>query len=1314
MNKKKFFLALSLVLTIALLFWSQSRLPQLNEKAQMAERVNISAIAFDIIYPVNIDDNYGLRVAKTATNWAYTNWKGMSFGLAFAAAFLTLLLLLPAWRPSKNPILNSLKGIVMGVPLSVCVNCSTPIAYGMHRANLNIVTVLATLMSSPTLNIIVVTMAFSLLPFHLALIKVLSALFFIVFIIPLIVRFTGTIKIDDTEINQSIDDIKQKSVFSLFSSNTDNNGGSCALPNAAPVRPDTWLLACKEVGGSFITNFVFIIKMTLPLMLLAGVLGAMLIEAVSFNQLNLLETGLLALLVVAIIGTILPVPIAFDIIVVTTLIAVGLPTGLAMTLLFSLSIFSIYPALIIAQKISVKLSIVLFVSTMLAAMLVGVISQAIDDHVRVTTSNELANEFTKGKNKAMFEVAVAECTELSNESAQNQCFAEFIAGDYAKNIKAEECDRLIVNNEALQASCRNTIIYQQTLKLALDKRDIKLCLNLTYAKYQGKCWQAYATHRAIDTNAIEWCDDFADPKGKKQCRVNVMLFRVARMQSTDACNVTLSRPEKKDCLQHLQSMVTSLSGDLASCQQLEHRLQVKSCQKNMYQREIDNELNYGFCQQISDHNMKEQCDDYAHFVKAKKQGDKNVCQDVNNGSVKQRCIVSAQRAKVELQLANTGVLFGEEIKSLSNSSLNSSSQAAQQETLVANNKAVNTQRSLQGIPTPSLQWHKFMSDGAVAIDYISHKPKQSLSDSKFAVVPGKERGLHSDKIFNFNDFIEPFNYGRGMASGDFNNDQWPDMVFATSNGAAIFQNLGNGNFQQHTIERTSDKILNSLVVAFVDINNDGWQDVFLTTYGGDNYFFINQNGQFTEESHWLETQEDRVVTMAAGFADWDKDGDLDYVAGNWSYGNIGSFNPQYSHNHWLTNTGDAFSVQTASALQGDTLSILLSDFNQDDHVDLMVGNDREYPDQYYLTTKNQPKWQKSNHRDVIPGSSLNTMGIETADFNNDLLLDLFSTDMSFSTGSDKHYCDLLLDKTEQARCHDLLAGYESILNYDVAGCIQMSDANDKQSCLVAMAIQLANRDSNVSYCEQIPPSYASQRKLCTNLASRGKDKPMIAQQDHIPQQQNNVLLMRQADGSLIDQAHAMGVDKSFWSWNAKAADIDNDEWQDIYVGNGYEFGTTNNEVHSNVFFHNQAGKKFVQAQASFGLEDYTNTTNYTYSDIDLDGDIDIIANGAMARPRIYFNQSNDNNSISFILRDDIGNKFCINCKVTIHYGDDKHQIREIKLGGGFQSFDDPVIYFGLSRYEHIDKVEITWSTGEKTVLNKPMPVNRRYRISRAE
>jgi hypothetical protein len=74
--------------------------------------------------------------------------------------------------------------------------------------------------------------------------------------------------------------------------------------------------------------------------------------------------------------------------------------------------------------------------------------------------------------------------------------------------------------------------------------------------------------------------------------------------------------------------------------------------------------------------------------------------------------------------------------------------------------------------------------------------------------------------------------------------------------------------------------------------------------------------------------------------------------------------------------------------------------------------------------------------------------------------------------------------------------------------------------------------------------------------------------------------------------------------------------------------------------------------------------------------------------------------------------------VTIRYGRDreddgpKAQIREIKSGGGFLSFDAPLVHFGLGSQRSIEKVEVEWSTGEKTTLEGSLPANARYTISR--
>ena len=62
-----------------------------------------------------------------------------------------------------------------------------------------------------------------------------------------------------------------------------------------------------------------------------------------------------------------------------------------------------------------------------------------------------------------------------------------------------------------------------------------------------------------------------------------------------------------------------------------------------------------------------------------------------------------------------------------------------------------------------------------------------------------------------------------------------------------------------------------------------------------------------------------------------------------------------------------------------------------------------------------------------------------------------------------------------------------------------------------------------------------------------------------------------------------------------------------------------------------------------------------------------------------------------MLRDEVGNRFCVGCKVVITYDEGrKQQIREVKLSGGFLSFDDGVVYFGLGGYEVVEKIEVIW------------------------
>lgn len=1280
-DKKKLTVSILIAIFIAIIFWSQSRLPQLNEKAQMGERNNITALAFDIIYPAEITDNYLVRSAKTATNWAYTNWKGMAFGLLFAAMMLTVFRYLPPWKTSKSNFFNSLKGIISGIPLSVCVNCTTPIAYGMHRSGVNLVTVLSTLMSAPTLNIIVLTISFTLLPWHLASLKLISSMIFILFIMPWLVKRLSLKFPPNDKSSAKISGLQRQSQLA-------NTASSCEFEPPS----SSWLNALSYVLKACWRNGYIIIKSTLPLMLVAGLLGALLIEALPTADTHMLVFGFGTLLFFALVGILLPVPIAFDIIAVVSLLAIGLPAGLAMALLFSLGIFSIYPALIIAQNIALRLSMALLAIVFATTLLVGFTGQYIDEYVKHNRTEALTYQLKQQRSDEIMQLLADSCQFEANEQLRQSCFIQFLKVEHSNELQTESCSRLSDTNQNVIDSCMKTINYNQVINKAKSTLNIQHCMSLTNLELQGKCWLDYAQFRALEPKALDYCDAFSNPNVKKQCTTNIVFYRVARIQNATACDGLPSSREKNACLDHLSAMLRSLSGNITNCEQLIAEHQIKSCKKNVFLMAIDDQQDYQICAQLTAPDLIQQCQNYSNFDRARQQGDSKFCQQILDKSLQQRCFIFVEHHKIKQKLINPDI-FEQQLAQIKDASISSS-------TIPKGDMASKS--------APALEWHDWYQDKNIVIQSWKHQQRKQVGGLTFIKRAGRDVGLDYDPLFNFTDFFEPFAYSRGIATGDINNDHWPDIVVATANGPAIFINKGDGSFSRQAFINNSSIALNTLVVTFVDVNNDGWQDLFTSNYGGDNLIYWNKNGKFDHNNVLTETVEARIATMAAGFGDWDKDGDIDYVAGNWSYGTEGAFNPEHSFNHWLENNGTGFDLEIPDELPGETLSILLSDIDQDDYLDLMVANDREYPDHYYKGSKSG--FQVHSGANGLPVTPLNNMSIESADFNNDLRLDLFSVDMSFGISKQADYCAVLTDQIDQKNCKELLKGYSNIQNKSVNGCAELDLAADKKHCLIALAIQIANQNREPLFCQQIPKDMPSQRTLCETLSNRGSTKPPFSAMEYIPQKQQNVLLIRQQDGSLRDMTESMRANDSMWSWNAKAADLDNDQWQDIYIGNGFEFGTKNNEIHSNVFLHNQKGVNFVQSQQDFGLTDYTNTSNYSYADIDLDGDIDIIAGGAMSMPRVFVNQTTKNNSITFTLQDNIGNRYCIGCKIIIHYGNGLHQIRELKLSGGFQSFDVPVVHFGLGDHTKINSVDIIWSTGQRTTVNTLFTANSRYLI----
>jgi hypothetical protein len=221
-----------------------------------------------------------------------------------------------------------------------------------------------------------------------------------------------------------------------------------------------------------------------------------------------------------------------------------------------------------------------------------------------------------------------------------------------------------------------------------------------------------------------------------------------------------------------------------------------------------------------------------------------------------------------------------------------------------------------------------------------------------------------------------------------------------------------------------------------------------------------------------------------------------------------------------------------------------------------------------------------------------------------------------------------------------------------------------------------------------------------------------AERGAVPQDSDrNVLLAATGGAAFADRARELGVAVGGWTGSGKFADLDNDGWPDLYVVNG---DVSENRRESDVFYRNREGRHFDDVTAEAGLESHLATGAAVIVDLDRDGALDVVNVPFEGSVQVFRNRGAVGNAVAFELRDELGNSHGIGSRITGFYGkgESLHQMREIKAGGGFLAFDPPGAHFGLGEYEQFDRLEVLWSTGERTKIFGPFEMGYRYRIHR--
>ncbi|MFK7812754.1 MAG: FG-GAP-like repeat-containing protein [Maribacter sp.] len=556
----------------------------------------------------------------------------------------------------------------------------------------------------------------------------------------------------------------------------------------------------------------------------------------------------------------------------------------------------------------------------------------------------------------------------------------------------------------------------------------------------------------------------------------------------------------------------------------------------------------------------------------------------------------------------------------------------------------------------------------------------------------------SNQLFHKNDLniIEYLYYynGGGVAIGDINNDGFED-IYLTANQSPdkLYLNLGNLKFKD--ISEASGIQIDSTWssgVTMEDINNDGLLDIYVSKVNrkknpdNHNLLYINQgDNTFKESSKDYNLNFSGLATQAA-FFDYDRDGDMDVYLMNHSIHSVRSYGDIGKREQIDSLSGDRFyenklsegleefeDVTSASGIYssalGYGLALSTADINDDGLIDIYVGNDFHEND--YLYINQGDKTFKESSAEFFTHTSRFTMGVDIADINNDLKADIFSLDMM-------------------------------PFNHEVF-------------------LKSAGEDSD---------------KIAKIKANFGFET----------QYARNTFQLNSDNNSFSEIALMTNTYASDWSWSSLIQDFDNDGENDIYVTNGIykrpndlnyvnylsniDFAKYNQSKEGkikeqliekmptlhipNVMYRNNGTFDFSQLSETAGLEpSYSNGSGY--SDLDNDGDLDLVVNNINQKAFVLENVSkrdSTTNFVSFSIKGDTILRNPSGTKVYL-YADDKSFVKQLNTTKGFQSSSTRKVHFGLGAINKIDSVKILWLDG-KTQTEKGLTINQHHTIKRKE
>ncbi|MBT3502877.1 MAG: T9SS type A sorting domain-containing protein [Candidatus Marinimicrobia bacterium] len=420
-------------------------------------------------------------------------------------------------------------------------------------------------------------------------------------------------------------------------------------------------------------------------------------------------------------------------------------------------------------------------------------------------------------------------------------------------------------------------------------------------------------------------------------------------------------------------------------------------------------------------------------------------------------------------------------------------------------------------------------------------------------------------------------------------------------------------------------------VCVFDYNNDGWDDIFFTTRAGNRFYLYKNEGNMTFSDMTLDANLG-VINDSRTVVAGDYDND----------GDLDLFLGSSVGQSLMFNNDGEGHFQDVSTISGILVFDQVRgsswiDFNSDGWLDLYIGLLYE-PNKMYMNNGDGTFIDVAQNINVAgPLSAGIVMGLGFVDYDRDGDQDLFMT-------QDNNLGNHLFRYEDNGTFSDV--SFLTNTNVQVMG--------------MGVAFGDINRDGLFEI-------------YTTNLYE-------------------NSLLLNSSDGNFVNISESSGTEDipGSMGWGTFFFDANNDGWVDIYNNNETAFGNVSNSL-----FINNGDLTFSMAGDESGAVLNNNGYGSGFSDLDHDGDLDMVLVGhssSIGSINILRNDSESQNWILLKLSQPSENLFAVGATIEL-YHNGIEQLNYISAGNGYCSQNTFDIHFGLGLNTSVDSVIVIWPDG---------------------